>query len=39
MPHGLKIDNEGNIWVTDVGRHQVSFFQDYSFKKCLYYLV
>lgn len=26
MPHGLKIDSEGNIWVTDVGRHQVLKF-------------
>jgi hypothetical protein len=24
MPHGLKIDSEGNIWITDVGRHQVN---------------
>ena len=23
MPHGLSLDSEGNIWVTDVGRHQV----------------
>ncbi|XP_061162895.1 peptidyl-glycine alpha-amidating monooxygenase B-like [Saccostrea echinata] len=23
MPHGLTIDKEGNIWVTDVGLHQV----------------
>ena len=26
MPHGLKIDSEGNIWLTDVGRHQVLKF-------------
>ena len=26
MPHGLTIDNNGNIWVTDVGRHQVLKF-------------
>lgn len=23
MPHGLTVDNGGNIWVTDVGSHQV----------------
>ena len=23
MPHGLEIDNENNIWITDVGLHQV----------------
>ncbi|GMT30443.1 hypothetical protein PFISCL1PPCAC_21740 [Pristionchus fissidentatus] len=23
LPHGLSIDEEGNIWVTDVGSHQV----------------
>jgi hypothetical protein len=27
MPHGLKIDTNGNIWVTDVGRHQVLKFK------------
>jgi len=26
IPHGLTIDHEGNIWVTDVGRHQVMKF-------------
>jgi peptidylamidoglycolate lyase len=26
MPHGLEIDNENNIWVTDVGLHQVFKF-------------
>ena len=26
MPHGLKIDHEGNTWVTDVGMHQVFKF-------------
>jgi len=26
MPHGLDIDGEGNIWVTDVGLHQVMKF-------------
>jgi len=26
MPHGLKIDQEGNTWVTDVGMHQVFKF-------------
>ncbi|XP_057305603.1 peptidyl-glycine alpha-amidating monooxygenase-like [Hydractinia symbiolongicarpus] len=23
MPHGITLDSEGNIWVTDVGAHQV----------------
>ena len=23
MPHGLEIDNEDNIWITDVGLHQI----------------
>lgn len=23
MPHGITVDFEGNLWVTDVGRHQV----------------
>jgi len=26
MPHGLKVDRENNIWVTDVGLHQVLKF-------------
>jgi len=26
MPHGLSVDNYDNIWVTDVGRHQVFKF-------------
>ncbi|MFT4782235.1 MAG: peptidylamidoglycolate lyase [Pseudohongiellaceae bacterium] len=26
MPHGLEIDNENNVWVTDVGLHQVFKF-------------
>jgi len=26
MPHGLDVDHEGNIWVTDVGLHQVLKF-------------
>jgi len=26
MPHGLDVDHEGNIWVTDVGLHQVMKF-------------
>ena len=26
LPHGLKIDSEGNTWVTDVGLHQVIKF-------------
>ena len=26
MPHGLKVDHDGNTWVTDVGLHQVMKF-------------
>jgi peptidylamidoglycolate lyase len=26
MPHGLTVDNEDNVWLTDVGRHQVFKF-------------
>lgn len=26
MPHGLTIDNENNVWVTDVALHQVMKF-------------
>lgn len=26
MPHGLTIDNDFNLWVTDVGLHQVMKF-------------
>jgi peptidylamidoglycolate lyase len=26
MPHGLTVDSEDNIWLTDVGRHQVFKF-------------
>ncbi len=26
MPHGLTIDNQDNVWLTDVGRHQVFKF-------------
>lgn len=28
MPHGLKADSENNIWVTDVGLHQVFKFNN-----------
>lgn len=28
MPHGLTIDREDNVWLTDVGRHQVFKFTD-----------
>ena len=27
MPHGLEVDREGNIWVTDAGLHQVFKFE------------
>jgi DNA-binding beta-propeller fold protein YncE len=33
MPHGLKIDSEGNVWVTDVGRHQVMKFSPNNLKE------
>jgi streptogramin lyase len=23
MPHGVSVDTEGNLWLTDVGMHQV----------------
>ena len=26
MPHGLEVDSEGNIWITDVGLHQIFKF-------------
>ena len=26
MPHGLSVDKEDNIWVTDVGAHQIKKF-------------
>jgi peptidylamidoglycolate lyase len=26
MPHGLKVDNQNNVWLTDVGLHQVFKF-------------
>ncbi|XP_021344884.1 probable peptidyl-alpha-hydroxyglycine alpha-amidating lyase pgal-1, partial [Mizuhopecten yessoensis] len=26
MPHGLTVDHAGNLWVTDVGLHQVMMF-------------
>ena len=26
LPHGLTVDKQGNIWVTDVGLHQVFRF-------------
>ncbi|MEO6230251.1 MAG: peptidyl-alpha-hydroxyglycine alpha-amidating lyase family protein [Ferruginibacter sp.] len=28
MPHGLTVDNHNNVWVTDVGLHQVFKFTD-----------
>lgn len=30
MPHGITLDSEGNIWVTDVGAHQVYIFSSFS---------
>jgi hypothetical protein len=36
MPHGISIDNQGNIWLTDVAMHQVnnSFNLKILFKYC-----
>jgi hypothetical protein len=31
MPHGLTVDKDNNVWVTDVGLHQVFKFQ----RKCI----
>ena len=28
MPHGLTIDADDNMWLTDVGRHQVRHIVD-----------
>ena len=25
LPHGLTIDHGDNVWITDVGRHQVKY--------------
>lgn len=25
LPHGLTVDHEDNVWVTDVGAHQVQY--------------
>lgn len=33
MPHGLTVDNDGNVWVTDVGRHQVLKFSANNLKE------
>lgn len=30
MPHGMTIDRHGNLWVTDVGLHQVFKFKPNS---------
>ncbi|GFR98371.1 peptidyl-glycine alpha-amidating monooxygenase [Elysia marginata] len=30
VPHGLKVDSNDNLWVTDVGRHQVFRFPENS---------
>jgi peptidylamidoglycolate lyase len=35
MPHGMSIDAEGNVWVTDVGRHQVLKLDKSSLKPLL----
>jgi streptogramin lyase len=28
MPHGITVDPVGNVWVTDVARHQVCLFKE-----------
>ena len=28
MPHGLKVDSDDNVWVTDVGSHQIHQFSN-----------
>lgn len=33
LPHGLTVDNEGNIWITDVALHQVFKFHPNDFSK------
>lgn len=33
LPHGLTVDNEGNIWITDVAMHQVFKFRPNSLSK------
>jgi peptidylamidoglycolate lyase len=30
MPHGLTVDEDNNVWVTDVGLHQVFKFSNYG---------
>uniref|UniRef100_A0AC34GF16 Peptidylamidoglycolate lyase n=1 Tax=Panagrolaimus sp. ES5 TaxID=591445 RepID=A0AC34GF16_9BILA len=35
MPHGMTIDSKGNLWVTDVGRHQVIKLCGKTFKPVL----
>ncbi|XP_065177588.1 peptidyl-glycine alpha-amidating monooxygenase-like [Sycon ciliatum] len=33
MPHGIFIDGSGNIWVTDVARHQVMMFSPNNLRR------
>lgn len=35
MPHGITVDTDGYIWLTDVGMHQVFKFSPRNFKKPL----
>jgi len=35
MPHGIQVDHENNIWVTDVGLHQVMMIPEGSNKPSL----
>jgi hypothetical protein len=40
MPHGIRVDPLGNVWVTDVGRHQVFTTQTtfFTFHLASFYL-
>uniref|UniRef100_A0A7E4ZT84 peptidylamidoglycolate lyase n=1 Tax=Panagrellus redivivus TaxID=6233 RepID=A0A7E4ZT84_PANRE len=35
MPHGLTVDKQGNVWVTDVGSHQVHKLDGKTFEPVL----
>lgn len=37
MPHGLTVDNDDNIWVTDVGLHQVGSSGIFKFNAKYYF--
>lgn len=33
MPHGISLDSDGNVWLTDVVRHQVFRYKRDSYSK------